>query len=200
MKLLLGNGNPVRGWLLLRRIRCLAFFYVPLDLGQSKDQGNIVFFGIPPMQDASQHQDHYSFSRESLKTFICHCYWEGGSSNNFQYILYIHHIVMPCFCFDDTKELRCWPMKFFIWGARGQKPGVGMKKGQTWRRFHTPVFFRKMSEDASQIKTSQTVESANFFFFRKKMWLVGWFQSTFLRNTTYNCLLYIVCEGMMFFF
>ena len=28
----------------------------------------------------------------------------------------------------------------------------------------------------------------------------GCFQTIFLWNTTYNCLLYIVCEGMMFFF
>ena len=29
----------------------------------------------------SHHQDYSIFSRESLKTFICDCYWVGGRSN-----------------------------------------------------------------------------------------------------------------------
>lgn len=69
------------------------------------------------------------------------------------------------------------------YGVQGAKTWSQDAQGQTCRRFHRPVFFRKMSEDFSQIKTSQTVESANFFFFRKNMWLVGWFQTIFLRNS-----------------
>ena len=36
------------------------------------------YLGDPPSQDASHHQDYCIFSRGSLLTFICHCYWEGG--------------------------------------------------------------------------------------------------------------------------
>ena len=33
---------------------------------------------LPTTQDSSHHQDHYILSRESLWTFIIHCYWMGG--------------------------------------------------------------------------------------------------------------------------
>ena len=35
-------------------------------------------------QDASDHQDYYIFSGESLETFICPCYWEGATPKIYQ--------------------------------------------------------------------------------------------------------------------
>ena len=35
---------------------------------------------LQPPPSSSYHQDFYVFSSESLKTFICHCYWVGGRS------------------------------------------------------------------------------------------------------------------------
>ncbi len=36
---------------------------------------------VVPLPSNSQHKDYYTLSRESLQTFICHCYWEGGVLN-----------------------------------------------------------------------------------------------------------------------
>ena len=34
---------------------------------------------MAPSQDASDHREFHIFSRRSLETFICHCYWEGAT-------------------------------------------------------------------------------------------------------------------------
>ena len=36
---------------------------------------------VVPLPSNRNHQDYYIFSRGFLKTFICHCYWEGGQPN-----------------------------------------------------------------------------------------------------------------------
>ena len=36
------------------------------------------YLGSTPPTSKSHHQDYNSVSRESLKTFICDCYWVGG--------------------------------------------------------------------------------------------------------------------------
>ena len=41
----------------------------------------ITYLRSTPPPSNSHHQDYYTFSTESLKTFICHCYWVGGRSN-----------------------------------------------------------------------------------------------------------------------
>ena len=47
---------------------------------------------------------------------------------------------MPCFCFDDTKELRCWSMKFHM-GASGGKPGEPGCTGANLEKIsHTYIF------------------------------------------------------------
>ena len=38
--------------------------------------------GMVPSQDASHLEDHYIFTRESLQTFIRHCFWVGGRSKS----------------------------------------------------------------------------------------------------------------------
>ena len=53
---------------------------MPRDIFFRSDGFCAILPGIPwnyPPPSNSHHQDYYIFSRESLQTFICHCYWVG---------------------------------------------------------------------------------------------------------------------------
>ena len=57
-------------------------------VGRSSRVG--LFIGLSPCPVTagnSHHQDYHIFSRASLQTFICHCYWEGGTAQ----IIHILH-------------------------------------------------------------------------------------------------------------
>lgn len=124
VKLLLGNGNQVRGWLLLRRIRCLVVC--------------LMF----PSTWANQKTQKYMTS----------------------------FFVMPGFCFDDTKELRCWSMKFHEFhGAQKGKLDIESHTGKPGEDF-THLYIPKDVGRCPKSK-SQTVESAVSCF--QDMWLVG---------------------------
>ena len=46
-------------------------------------------YWVVPLPNTSDHQDCYIFNRESLSTFVCHCYWEGGKPNTYMCV-YLH--------------------------------------------------------------------------------------------------------------
>ena len=77
-------------------------------------------YRIYPPHSNSSNQDYYIFSRESLQTFICHCYWVGVDPRYTHLLLLLsqrwHFLVCPFFLSphsfyaDIQGPVRMWGM------------------------------------------------------------------------------------------